>query len=165
MAMCPRRAARNSRMTIFWTRQIDGPYRASSRSRGGRVQEILAEVVGRDGEDQMRPNPTSRPFFGSSRQAIQVQQTLQSLESEFDLPAQAIHGEKFVGGIGLGVQGGRQHHESGGEQAARIESLALLARLAQQTLALGLRGFLGFALMTMRVRIGAPAPSTETTRS
>jgi hypothetical protein len=86
MAMCPKRAARSSRMTIFWTRQIDGLYRASSRSRGGRVQETLAVIVGRDGEDQMRPNPTSRAFFGSSRQAIEVQQTLQSLESEFDIP-------------------------------------------------------------------------------
>ena len=111
------------------------------------------------------PNPTSRAFFGSSRQAIEVQQTLQSLESEFDLPAQAIHGEKFVGGIGLGVQGGRQHDKSGGEQAARIENLALLARLAQQTLALGLRGLLGFALDDDARSHRAPAPSTETTRS
>src|SRR5271168_5590653 len=135
MAMCPRRAARNSRMTIFWTRQIDGPYRASSKSRGGRVQEILAVVVGRDGEDEMRPDPTARAFFGSGRQAVEVQQALQSLEGEFDLPAQAIHRENFFGGIGLDVQGGRQHDESGSEQAARIERLAFLARLAQQTLA------------------------------
>src|SRR5271170_7928748 len=104
MAMCPRRAARNSRMTIFWTRQIDGPYRASSKSRGGRFQEILAVVVGRDGEDQMRVNPTSRALVGSGGQTIEVQQTLQSLESEFDLPAQAIHGEYFLGGIGPSAQ-------------------------------------------------------------
>src|SRR5271169_3409391 len=104
MAMCPRRAARNSRMTIFWTRQIDGPYRASSRCRGGRFQEILAVVVGRDGEDQMRPDPTSRAFFGSGRQAVEVQQALQSLEGEFDLPAQAVHGENFFGGVDPGVQ-------------------------------------------------------------
>src|SRR6204780_853994 len=105
MGMGPKGDGRNSRLTIFWTRQIVGLCRGASRSRGGRVQETLAVVVGRDGEDQMRPNPTSRAFFGSSRQAIEVQQTLQSLESEFDLPAQEIHGEKFVGGIGLGVQG------------------------------------------------------------
>jgi hypothetical protein len=88
-------AMRSIQMTIFWTRQIEGAYLSSSRSSGGRFQEILAVVVGGDGEDQMRVNPTSRALAGSGGQAVEVQQALQSLEAfkelKNDLSVRPIH--------------------------------------------------------------------------
>lgn len=73
-------------MTNFWARHSEGAYLSSSMSRGGRFQEILAMFVNRDGEDEMRPNPTLRAFFGPCRQSVEVQQAFQSFESEFDIP-------------------------------------------------------------------------------
>ncbi len=77
---------RSIQMTVFWTRQIEGAYSSSSRSSGGRFQEILAVFVGGDGEDQMGVDPTSCALFGLGRQAVEVQQALQPLEGEFDIP-------------------------------------------------------------------------------
>ena len=72
MAMGPSIAMRSIQITVFWTRQSEGAYLRSSRSSGGRVQDILAEFVCRDGEDQVRVYPTSRALFCPGRQSIEV---------------------------------------------------------------------------------------------
>src|ERR1700728_4289219 len=83
----------STRSAIFCTPHSDGMYSASSKSSGGRLQEILAKVVAQQSENEVGVKPTSRSGFGPRWQPVDMQQGFQALEREFDLPAQSVHGE------------------------------------------------------------------------
>ena len=100
-------------------------------------QDFLAKIVTQQGHDEMRVEPTSRRLGGSGWQPVDVQQRLEPLEREFDLPAQPVGGEHFLGGVSLYRQRGCQDDERGGDQAARIERLLLAAGRTTQRLAGG----------------------------
>src|SRR3954466_5713879 len=132
--------------TVFCTAQSEGTSAASSKSSGGRVQEVLAEVVTQQGQDEVGVEPTSRSALGPGWEPVDVQQRFQPFEGKLDLPPQPVDRENRPGAVSILGQRCRQDHEVRCNQAARVERLALSGRGAAQRRARGFGGLLCLAL-------------------
>src|SRR5215204_7680025 len=112
-----------------WTRQSEAVRRGAALGRGGRVEELPRHVLQEEGGDELGVDPGARKLRVLGRQRIEMQEALQALEDEFDLPAQAVEGEHVAGREALGGKRGDEQHEGGGAQGLLLQRLALLAAL------------------------------------
>src|SRR3954464_2807157 len=87
--------------TVFCTAQSEGTSAASSKSSGGRVQEVLAEVVTQQGKDEVGVEPTSRSADIPGWEPVDVQQRFQPFEGNLDLPPQPVDRKTHPGAVSI----------------------------------------------------------------
>jgi hypothetical protein len=80
-------------------RHNDGGRCAAAVRIGGRVQEALGHFVEKQRGDDMRIKPASSKLTIPGGEPIEVQQALQTLEREFNLPSQAIQRQHALGRV------------------------------------------------------------------
>src|SRR5260370_20394233 len=89
---------------------------------GGRFGETARRFLRQQGEDEFGEYPTSRQVGLLGRQLAEPEQRFESLEQQFDLPAQSIEFENSLRCMFFG-QAGQQEDEFGRLQGARINPL------------------------------------------
>src|SRR5689334_10944981 len=85
------RAARSNKRQIEACRAGGASWVPSSRSGSGGKSPLVGDIIfDQQGDQQMGMQPSPRQVRILGRQTIEMQQGLQPLEQQFDLPAQAI---------------------------------------------------------------------------
>ena len=144
--------------TIFRVRQTEA-CRAGWAS-GEKFVQAALDVVRIESEQQVSMEPCSCRFIAFCRQEIDVQQRLQALERQFDLPASPIKLGEAFGRKLLDGGTGDEHEKAGALERARIDALALILLVGAQGFVsrlLGRLGWLGDDEKAHRKRLETPA--------
>ena len=123
------------------SRQRDGLGAGIAGSRGGRVRDLPGALFGHEDGDQPCIDPGTCKIGFLGWQFVEAGEALHPLESQFDLPAQAIEGEHVSRRESVGRQRGEEEDVVRRFETARVGLLAAFLGILQQALLLGQRLF------------------------
>ena len=117
-------------LALAQPRHSDCGAAGGSPCRGGKTDDLVGEIVGQHGGNQMRQQPGSRQNRIGRAQFVQPAQGLQPFDADLDLSAVAIEFGDAFGGLRRRRERGEQHQKAGRLDRARIDLMAVLVGLA-----------------------------------
>ena len=102
--MAPRTERRIAEMRARWIRQMEGGRSLDDEPPGGKRNEGLCEVIEEKGREDFGVDKGGSEGGVFSGKSIEIEETLEAFESEFNLPSESVDLEDILGREFFGVE-------------------------------------------------------------